>query len=114
MSARKSVLSSTVRAIAIGTIAALVLSAAAPSSAFAGSRYRGAGGAAAAAAFAGVVGTGLAIAASQNRYGYYDGYYAGPPAVVVVPQAYPYGGYGNYGYGGYGGGNYGYVVPDGH
>ena len=33
--------------------------------------YRGGGGAAAAAAFAGIVGTGLAIAATQNR-GYYD------------------------------------------
>src|SRR6267378_3773510 len=42
--------------------------------------YRGGGGAAAAAAFAGIVGTGLAIAASQNRRGaYYGGnpYYGG-------------------------------------
>src|SRR5690348_6725446 len=34
--------------------------------------YRGGGGAAAAAAFAGIVGTGLAIAAAQNRRDYYD------------------------------------------
>ena len=42
--------------------------------------YRGGGGAAAAAAFAGIVGTGLAIAAAQNRRDYYydNGYYGGP------------------------------------
>ena len=37
--------------------------------------YRGGGGAAAAAAFAGIVGTGLAIAAAQNRPAYYYGGY---------------------------------------
>ena len=69
--------------------------------------YRGGGGAAAAAAFAGIVGTGIAIAASQDR-GYYGGpaYYGGSP----------YDSYGYYGgapayYGGggpYYGGGYGY------
>ena len=56
--------------------------------------YRGGGGAAAAAAFAGIVGTGLAIAASQNRRDYYDdgyGYYGGPPAYYGGGPAY-YGG----------------------
>ena len=45
-----------------------------------GRYYRG-GGAAAAAAFAGIVGTGVAIAAAQNRSAYYDsyGYYDAPP-----------------------------------
>ena len=37
-----------------------------------GRYYRGGGGAAAAAAFAGIVGTGIAIAATQNRRDYYD------------------------------------------
>jgi hypothetical protein len=71
--------------------------------------YRGGGGAAAAAAFAGIVGTGLAIAASQDR-GYYDGgpaYYGGGPyesyGYYGGPPAY----YGDGGYGYYGGG-YGY------
>src|SRR3954447_5504414 len=71
--------------------------------------YRGGGGAAAAAAFAGIVGTGLAIAASQDRgYGYYDGgpaYYGGGPyesyGYYGGPPAY-------YGDGGYYGGGYGY------
>jgi hypothetical protein len=72
--------------------------------------YRGGGGGAAAAAvFAGIVGTGLAIAASQDR-GYYDGgpaYYGGP-----VYGGSPYDAYGYYGgppaYDGYYGGGYGY------
>jgi hypothetical protein len=59
-----------------------------------------AGSTAAAAAFAGIVGTGLAIAAAQNRRAYYDDYYGG------------YGGPAHYGggpyYGGYG---YGRSVP---
>jgi hypothetical protein len=69
--------------------------------------YRGGGGAAAAAAFAGIVGTGLAIAAAQNRsayyygdsYGYYDGgpvYYGGGPVYYGGGPYY----YGGYGYGG--------------
>ena len=55
--------------------------------------YRGGGGAAAAAAFAGIVGTGLAIAAAQNRRDYYDsyGYYGGAPAYYGGGPAY-YGG----------------------
>jgi hypothetical protein len=63
--------------------------------------YRGGGGAAAAAAFAGIVGTGLAIAASQDR-----GYYYGGPAYYGGG---PYESYGYYGGppAGYGGG-YGY------
>jgi hypothetical protein len=57
--------------------------------------YRGGGGgAAAAAAFAGIVGTGLAIAAEQNRRDYYEDHYYGRPAY-----------YGS-GYGYYGGGPY--------
>jgi hypothetical protein len=61
--------------------------------------YRSGGGAAAAAAFAGIVGTGIAIAATQNRRDYYDsygyapGYYGGGPVYGGGP-AY-YGGYGS-------------------
>ena len=65
--------------------------------------YRGGGGAAAAGAFAAIVGTGLAIAATQNRRddyyyggnGYYDGgpgYYGGGP--VYYGGGPYYGGYG--------------------
>jgi hypothetical protein len=66
-----------------------------------GGYYRG-GGAAAAAAFAGIVGTGLAIAASRpyyyDSYGYYDGpaYYA-PEPYYYGGGPYYYGGYGRYG-----------------
>jgi hypothetical protein len=98
------------RAGAVATVVAVALTAVQPSMAFAGSAtsgkgvtasagtsdvtdisarrryYRGGGGAAAAAAFAGIVGTGIAIAATQNRrdhyydQGYYDnGYYGGQP-----------------------------------
>jgi hypothetical protein len=61
--------------------------------------YRGGGGAAA-AAFAGIVGTGLAIAATQNRRAYYDesyGYYDGGPVYGTSPYYYGGGPY----YGGY-------------
>jgi hypothetical protein len=109
MFARKGVFSSIGRAGAVATVVAVALTAVQPSMAFAGSAtsgkgvtattgtsdatdisarrryYRGGGGAAAAAAFAGIVGTGIAIAATQNRrdryydQGYYDnGYYGGP------------------------------------
>ena len=58
---------------------------------------------AAAAAFAGIVGTGIAIAATQNRRDYYDsyGYYGGGPAYYAAPPAYYGGGPVYYGGGGY-------------
>jgi hypothetical protein len=127
MFARKGAFSSIGRAGAVATVVAVALTAVPPSMAFAGSApakgvttagtstatdfssrgryYRGGygGGAAAAAAFAGIVGTGLAIAASQNRY--YDsyGYYDAPPAYYGGGPAY-YGGGPVY----YGGGPYYY------
>ncbi len=129
---RKALVSSFGRAAALATVAALALTAFEPSMAQAGTPakgvsaisgtsgatdisaarryyrggYRG-GGAAAAAAFAGIVGTGLAIAASQDR-GYYGGgpvYYGGGPyesyGYYDGPPAY-------YGGGPYYGGGYGY------
>ena len=117
MIARKGVFSSIGRAGAAAMIAAVALTAVEPSMAFAGSApsgkgvtattgtsdvtdfsarryyrggyYRGGGGAAAAAAFAGIVGTGLAIAAAQNRSDYYDsyGYYDAPPVRKIVAEA---------------------------
>jgi len=128
MFARTGVFSSIGRAGAVATVVAVALTAYQPSVAFAGSapakdvtattgtsgatdfssrgrRYYGGGGAAAAAAFAGIVGTGIAIAAAQNRRDYYDsyGYYGGGPA-YYAPPAY-YGGGPYYGGGYYGGGN---------
>jgi hypothetical protein len=127
MFARNGVFSSIGRAGAMATVVAMALTAVEPSKAFAGSApsakgvtastgtsdatdisarrryYRGGGGgAAAAAAFAGIVGTGLAIAAAQNRRAYYDsyGYYGGPPAYYGGPVYYGAPGYGYYG-GGY-------------
>ncbi|MDX6584804.1 MAG: hypothetical protein QOI10_3988 [Solirubrobacterales bacterium] len=132
MFTRKALLSSIARTAALATVAALALTAFEPSMAQAGTStpakgvsatsgtsdatdisarrryYRGGGGVAAAAAFAGIVGTGLAIAASQDR-----GYYGGGPAYYGGG---PYESYGYYGgapayYGGdgyYGGGGYGY------
>jgi hypothetical protein len=125
MFAQKGLFSSIGRATVMATVTAVALTAVGPSLALAATApagkgraavaathdatdfssrrryYRGGGGgAAAAAAFAGIVGTGIAIAASQNRryddsYGYYGGgpvYYGGGPY---------YGGYGGgYGYGG--------------
>ncbi|MBR1154355.1 hypothetical protein [Bradyrhizobium sp. JYMT SZCCT0428] len=129
MFARTGVFSSIGRAGAVATVVAVALTAYQPSAAFAGSApakgvtattgtsdatdfssrgrryYGGGGGAAAAAAFAGIVGTGIAIAATQNRRAYYGdsyGYYDGGPAYYAAPPAY-YGG-GPY----YGGGYYGY------
>jgi hypothetical protein len=106
MFARKGMFSSIGRGAAVATVVAVALTAVQPTTmAFAGSatpakgvtatagtsdatdisarrrHYRGNGGAAAAAAFAGIVGTGIAIAATQNRRHYYDdgyGYYGGP------------------------------------
>jgi hypothetical protein len=126
MFARKGVFSSIARASAVATIVAVAITAVEPSMAFARSapskgvtattgtsdatdfsarRYYRGGGAAAAAAFAGIVGTGIAIAATQNRY--YDsyGYYDAPPAYYGGAPAY-YGG-GPY----YGGGYYRSSVP---
>ena len=115
MFARKGVFSSIGRAGAAATVVAMALTAVQPSMAFAGSAssprgvtastgtsdatdisarrryYRGGGGAAAAAAFAGIVGTGIAIAATQNRRDYYDGgygYYDGGPAYYGGPTYY--------------------------
>jgi hypothetical protein len=125
MFARKGVFSSIGRAAALATVAAVALTAVEPSMAFAGSapsgkgltssrgtsdatdisarrRYYRGGGAAAAAAFAGIVGTGLAIAAAQNRRDYYDsyGYYGGGPVYYGGgPYYYGDGYYGGYGYG---------------
>src|SRR5882757_90 len=130
MFTRKALVFSFGRAAALATVAALALTAFDPSTARAGTAtpvkgvsatsgtsdatdisarrriYRGGGGAAAAAAFAGIVGTGLAIAASQDR-GYYGrpayygggpyesyGYYGGPPAYYGGGDGYYGGGYG--------------------
>jgi hypothetical protein len=146
MFARKTVFSSIGRAAVMATVAALALTVAEPTLARARSApagkglsagtsgatdfsarrrfYRGGGGAAAVGAFAAIVGTGLAIAATRDRDdyyyggapayyggpGYYDGgvgYYGGPPVY------YGGGGYG-YGYGGYGRPYFhGHPIPDG-
>ncbi|MCP3473849.1 hypothetical protein NLM33_26390 [Bradyrhizobium sp. CCGUVB1N3] len=69
------------RKAVLATVAVLALTTAAPSTSFAGGRHwHGGGGAAAAAAFAGIVGTGLAIAAARDAYAYDYGpaYYGGP------------------------------------
>jgi hypothetical protein len=128
MFARKGMFSSIGRAGAAATVVAMALTAVQPSTAFAGSAtsgkgvtastgtsdatdisarrryYRGGGGAAAAAAFAGIVGTGLAIAATQNRRDYYDGYgyydapttyYGGAPGYYYRGASPSYGGYNN-------------------
>jgi hypothetical protein len=117
------------RASALATVAALALTAVAPSAAIAAPRGKAAvttgatdisarrrlnGGAAAAAAFAGVVGTGLAIAAAQDRHAYYDdnyggGPYGGGPVYAVPAPGYYGGGYDS----GYGPGPHGYgtTVP---
>ena len=124
MLAQKGVFSVHGRAAVIATVAAVALTAVEPSLALAGPApsgkglsaasptsdatdfsarrrfYRGGGGAAAAAAFAGIVGTGLAIAAAQSGPAYYG--YGGP--VYYGADPYYYGGgpyyYGGYGYGG--------------
>src|SRR5437667_3614619 len=125
MFARKGLFSTIGRATAMATVAALALTVVEPSLAHAGSgpsgkgistsagtsdatdfsarrrHYYGGGGAAAAAAFAGIVGTGLAIAAAQNRRDYYDsyGYYdAGPTYYGRGPVYYGGSGYGYYGH----------------
>ena len=131
MFARKALFSSISRTAVLAAVAAFALTAVEPSLAVAGSApagvsaktgssdatdfsarrryYRGGGGGAAAAAFAGIVGTGIAIAASQNRGYYDDGYYGGGPAYYGGGPGYGdsygyYGGSPSYGYGGgYGG-----------
>ncbi|WP_315767527.1 MULTISPECIES: hypothetical protein [unclassified Bradyrhizobium] len=115
------------RATVLATVTAVALTAVQPTLAFAGAapsarpsaaaakdtgptdisarrrhhHYRGNGGAAAAAAFAGIVGTGLAIAAEQNRRSYYEDHYGygyyGRPA-YYGPGPYYYGGGPYYGY----------------
>lgn len=122
MLTRKLKVSPTGRATVLVTVATLALTAVAPSFAYAGSarsksvlaaasgatdfsaRRRLAPGAAAAAAFAGIVGTGLAIAAAQNRRAYYDDYYGygGPVYVAPAPGPYYYGYDPAYGPNGYG------------
>ena len=127
MFARKGVFSLMGRAGAVATVMAVALTAVEPSMALAGSApkgngitattgtsgatdisarrryYRGGGGAAAAALFAGIVGTGIAIAAANSRRDYYDsyGYYGGGPVYYGGPAYYGggpyYGGYGYYG-----------------
>ena len=127
MFTRKGVFSSMGRTSAVAAVVAVALTAVPPSMAFAGSApvkgvtattgtsgatdfssrgryYRGGGGgAAAAAAFAGIVGTGLAIAAANSHRDYYDsyGYYDAPPAYYGGGPVYYGGGpyYGGYGYG---------------
>jgi hypothetical protein len=128
MCARHSLFSGKGRAAALATVVAVALTTVGPVTAFAGSTAAGkgvsaapphgvtdvsarrrvvrrGGGAAAAAAFAGIVGTGIAIAAAQNRRAYYDDYdsYGGP--------TYYGGGPAYYGGGGYYGGGYGSGVP---
>ncbi len=137
MFARKILLSSISRAAVVATIAAVALTTLEPQTARAGSapagkglstaatsdatdfsarrrHYRRGGGAAAAAAFAGIVGTGIAIAASQNRRDrYYDhgpAYYGGGPVYYGGGQPYyrsqPYYGGARH-YGGYPSNHYG-------
>jgi len=108
MSIRERAFSLAGRSAVVATVAALALSAVAPSSAYAASRHRYGGRAAAAAAFAGIIGTGVAIAAAQNRAAYYDSYdgYYGGPAYAPAPVS-PYG----YGDPAYGPNHYGADVP---
>jgi hypothetical protein len=109
MFAREGMFSKVGRPVVMAGVAALALSAFTPTTASARPIHRGfhgGGGAAAAAAFAGIVGTGLAIAASRPYYDSYDGYY-GPAPVYGAPV---YGGpvyYGGPAYYGGGAGVYG-------
>lgn len=93
------------RKAVLATAAVMALTAVVPSAALAGGRHwHGGGGAAAAAAFAGIVGTGLAIAASRDAYAYdYGGpVYYGGPGYYGPPGPY-YGPGPNYQYQRYGG-----------
>src|SRR5665213_2947912 len=120
MIARKGLFSGIGRSAAMATVVAVALTTVGPVSAFAGSareglstatpahgitdvssRLRvhrgGGGGAASAAFFAVIVGTGLAIAASQNRRDYYDSYDAAPGYYYGGGPGYYGGGPGYYG-----------------
>jgi hypothetical protein len=89
----------------LASVMAVTLGALTPTSADARPlRWHGGGGAAAAAAVAGVVGTGLAIAASRDAYAY-D--YGGPVYYDEAPAYYGRPAYGGY-YGGHTHGNYPY------
>ncbi|MET4389322.1 hypothetical protein ABIB73_005093 [Bradyrhizobium sp. F1.4.3] len=83
------------RKAVLATAAVLALTTVAPTASFAGGRHwHGGGGAAAAAAFAGIVGTGLAIAATRDAYAYdYGPGYYGGPAYYSRPAYYGYGPY---------------------
>ena len=125
MFARKLEFSPLGRTAALATLAAVALTSVAPSFAYAGSAHgkgvtaatsgatdfsarRRLGPGAAAAAFAGIVGTGIAIAAAQNRQAYYDDYYGYGGPVYVAPAPGPY----YYGYDpAYGPNHYGADVP---
>jgi hypothetical protein len=133
MFARKGLFSSIGRTAVMATVTALAWTAVEPSLAVAGSapqgvsaatassgatdfsarrRYYRGGGGAAAAAFAGIVGTGIAIAASQNRRAYYGdsyGYYGGGPAPYAGYSGNPY--YTPYYNGPYVNGDYGPTIP---
>jgi hypothetical protein len=96
------------RKAVLATSAVLILTTVAPSTSFAGGhRWHGGGGAAAAAAIAGIVGTGLAIAAARDAYAYDNGgpVYYGGPAYYGAPVYYGgrpyYGSDPNYPYQGY-------------
>jgi hypothetical protein len=130
MFAQKGLFSSIGRTALMATVAAVALTTLEPSMAFAGSAsagqglsaaastsgatdisarrrfYRGGGGAVAAGAFAAIVGTGIAIAASQNRDDYYGGpgYYGGGPGYGYYGGGPVYYGGGDPYYGGYGSG----------
>jgi hypothetical protein len=84
------------RKAVLATAAVLALTTIAPTASFAGGRHwhGGGGGAAfAGAAIAGIVGTGLAIAATRNAYAYDDGPYYGGPAYYSGPAYYGNGPY---------------------
>jgi hypothetical protein len=119
MFVQKGSFSSVGRAATLAAVAAVLLTTAAPSLAVAapgkgrpalaathqatdfssrGRVYRGGrGGGAAAAAFAGIVGTGIAIAAAQNRYNDSYAYYDGGPAPTYYGGGPYYGGHAYYG-----------------
>ncbi|NPU14730.1 hypothetical protein HL666_28555 [Bradyrhizobium sp. 83002] len=77
------------RTAVIASLTALAIGALSPTSADArNGRWHGGGAAAGAAIAAGVIGTGLAIAASRDAYDYYDGPVYGGPAYHAAPSYY--------------------------